>query len=478
MMWMIIAMLLVPLAFGEVSLSVGGDCTLLKPGESKVYILTYTPTGSGDRILQITSDGLAVSPSEITVKNAQEGAKYLYYVRVTAPGNVVDSFYTLKVTEYDALTNDVLSAKEYCFRVYRGISYEGAPQVVVGYESVYTTNDAVVVEVFVKNLGSYTETVYLNSDYANMYFERNPVVVYPYKTARVKAYIPIEEVAALPDYVKLFATVGDVTKEVVVQMPRALINRVELDVRAPREIVVNTAISYVPVLVANNSDVPVKVMVVGKEMPMGVSLRSDVYKVLPGSQVRIEAIMKTGRVFDVGAFVSKICVTDEFGTELECKSVVITIPEEKEKVSVVEEEAGDEKVVTVTVEAGTDYVPRAKVEVEAPEGWSVEVFPETFDLEPYTREVVTVKFKAVDGASEGIATIRITDEEGNVIAQRTITLRSPGLTGFFLGGASSLAALVLVAAIILAVAAYVNRRRKTGKAEGDEEEIKELLSKE
>ncbi len=477
MIWiMVLLLLLATPVNAAISLSVPDGCTVVKPGTQYMYLLTYTPEADGQRILRLVSNGMSVYPQEIWI-NALKGETYTYYISVTSPANVVDSYYTLVVEEYDATTSQKISEKQYCFRVYRGVSYEGAPHLVVGYKDISVKGDSIEIMLFVRNLGEYVEVVSFNSDYENVYFNVNPVIVPPFKEVEVSARIPIGTQVTIPRYVKIFATSGDITKEITVQLPVTDVYTSDISLSTPREVIVDTSIVFVPVLITNNSDRDITVYIKGKGLPLGVNVLSDPVRIPPGATVRTEAWITLDTVYDTGTFVSKLCAVDTYGAEIECKNVIITIPEQPESVSVVEQDTGKGKMVTITVEAGTERIYGGKVEVEAPEGWEVKVSPETIYVRPFGREMVTVEFVPSENAQGGTALITIKDSEGEIITTRTVELSpSPG-TGFVTASTSSVIGAVILAAVLAVIAVTLLKRKKKEKESGIEE-IEELLKKE
>ncbi len=450
---------------------VTGDCTLLKPGATKMYVLSIEESTSGTYMVTITTDGLYVYPKELTL-NMEANKTYTKWVKVTAPYNVVDEYYTLQVSVFDSNAN-LVESREYCFHVYKGILETTAPDVVFGYKGTDVSDGKVKVALYVSNLGPSTVTAYLDSDYGLVAFSQNPVIVKGYRTVEVTAEMPVDE--HLPEYVTFYAKIGDATKEVTVRMPVPESIQPDVTVTPPEKVIIDSPLTTTYVKVTNNSDAEFTVKIVGKSLPFGVGVYSDEVKVPPKETILVKTYFTANNVLKTGDFLSKICVEDEYGAELSCKYTVIEVLGTGESTASTEVEK-NAIVATLTVKNGSKAYYGVKVEVVAPEGWNYETTPQVLDLDSYETEEVKVSFTPTENAKDGVAVIRLVAADGTVIAQKTVNLSTKALTGYAtLGSGSSVIGLIIAAIIIALIVAAVVKKGK--EAEAEIEEFEELTKK-
>ena len=169
-------LLLAGLVHGSVFLTgANNGCTLMKPGETRMLILSVEEPTAGSYMITATSDGLYTYPKEMTLYlEANKTASR--WIKVVAPTNVFDEYYTLDLSVYDA-NAQIVESKQYCFHVYKGVLESTAPDVVFGYKGVQLKDGKVYVNLYVSNLGRDTVTATLDSDYANVEFKDNPLIV-------------------------------------------------------------------------------------------------------------------------------------------------------------------------------------------------------------------------------------------------------------------------------------------------------------
>ena len=464
-------LLLAGLAHGTVFLTgANNGCTLMKPGETRMLILSVKEPTAGSYMITATSDGLYAYPKELRLYlEANKTASR--WIKVVAPTNVFDEYYTLDVSVYDA-NAQIVESKQYCFHVYKGVLESTAPDVVFGYKGVQLKDGKVYVDLYVSNLGRDTVTATLDSDYANVEFKDNPLIVRGYRTVETTAVIPADE--HLPDFVRFYATVGGNQKTIVVKMPTDKVIRPDVTIDVPEKIVMTSTMSRDYVRVTNNGSVPISVKIGGKEMPFGVGVTSDVIKVYPKQTVMVPFYIVSDNVLRTGKFLSKICVEDEFGAELDCKYTEIVVPSKKEVEAnkVVETNA---ITVQMSITNGAKKYYGVSVEITAPSGWKYTAEPENFDLDPYETQNVSVSFSPGKNAQDGVAVIKLVAADGTVLAQKVVELKKSALTGYATAGSSSVIGLIVAAIVIaLIVAAIV---KKGEEVEETDEELKELVKK-
>jgi len=182
-----------------------GNCTVMSPGSTKMFVLSIEEPETAQYIVTITSDGLSVYPQEMQLYlEANDTATR--WVKIIAPKFVVDQYYTLDVSVYRADTSELVESKQYCFRVYKGILGSTMPDVTFGYKDVTVEKGNVYVTLYVTNMSRTTVSAELDSDYGKVSFQMNPIIVKPYRTVETKAVIPIDEY--LPEYVKFYAKIN------------------------------------------------------------------------------------------------------------------------------------------------------------------------------------------------------------------------------------------------------------------------------
>ncbi|NPA86533.1 MAG: hypothetical protein GXO00_00805 [Candidatus Diapherotrites archaeon] len=452
------------------------ECTLLKPGETQMYVLAVEQPVSGTYIVTLTSDGLNVYPSEITLY-LEANKTATRWVKITAPTMVVDEYYTLDISVYRADTGELVESKQYCFHVYKGVLASTLPDVVFGYKKVEVTDATVYVTLYISNMSPSTVSATLDSDYGRVTFETNPVVVKPYRTVEVVAEIPVEEL--LPEYVTFYAIFdGGVEKKVTVRMPvpEALQPQVELEI--PERIVVDSPLTTFVAKVTNNGASEITVVLDGRELPLGVDITSDEYTIMPGETVAMKGYVTADRVLRTGTFLSKICVKDVYGAELKCKYTTIELVSKSETVAQ-ETTTTEGYTVTLTVNNGGKTYYGVTVEVIAPAGWKYTATPETFDLGAYEAKTVEVTFVPEDNAVDGTAIIRLVAPDGTVIAQKTVELKKSAITGYATAGTGGSVLGIIIAAIVIAliVALIIKKGREVEETE-EVEEFAELTKKE
>lgn len=470
----IVPFALLSLALAYINISgVEPECTVLSPGETRLFTLELNVSHEGTYDIIISSDGLYVYPSEMRLYLTDNRIS-TKWIKITAPENVVNQYYVLEVDIFKASDSSLVESKEYCFRVYKGMLASTYPDVVLGKKRVYIENDEVKIELYIRNMGSTPVTVTLDSTYPETYFDENPVIVGPYRERTVTATIPV--VDAIPEYVTFKGIMEGITKQVTVRMPVREILMPNVDIDVPEKIILDTAIKTAEVRVSNNGDAPAILKIKGKAMPFGVAAFSDTFTIYPHETVRVPVYITTKGTLTTGTFLSKLCLYDKYDTQLTCRYITIDVPDKKEtKV----ETKTTEKGITAIIEIknGAKRYIGAKVEVKVPKGWRYSVSKERFDLSPYEEESIEVIFVPEENAQEGTAVVRVLTSDGTVLAQKTVEL-SPGvLTGYVLAGTVSPIGMVIAAVILALVVAIIIKKGK--KAEQIEAaEFEELTKKE
>ncbi len=449
-----------------------GKCTVMSPGQTKMFVLSVEEPETAQYIVTITSDGLSVYPKEFHLY-LEGNETATRWVKVTAPVMVVDQYYTLDVSVYKADTSELVESKQYCFRVYKGILGSQLPDVTFGYKNVRVEKGIVYVTLYVSNMSRSTISAKLDSDYGRVTFDMNPVIVKPYRTVTVKAEIPVDEY--LPEYVKFYAVIDDTTKEITVKMPmpEAIQPKVFIDV--PERIVISQPLTELLITVTNEGESPITIVMGGKGLPAGVNVTSDEMTVAPGQTVAVKTYITAPRVLKTGTFLSKICVKDTYGAELACKYTVIEI-NSRSKTAVETTPSAKGLTVTMTVNNGAKPYYGVSVEITAPKGWKFEANPQTFDLGAYESRSIEVTFVPEKNAVDGTAVIRLIAPDGTVIAQKVVELKKSALTGYATAGSSSTLGLIIAAIVIALIIALIVKKGK--EVEETSVEFEELTKKE
>lgn len=462
--WML---LLIPFASALFLVEASDTCNVLSPGETQIFTLSLKVDADGTYSVVLSSNGLYVYPKEMLL-DLQANVTENRLIEVRAPGTVFDAYYTLTIDVYNTANNQLVDSRQYCFRVFSGYTTQPVSDVIFGQKGVSLTNDKVEVTLFVRNESSLVVYAELFSDYGNVQFRENPVTVGPYGEKEVVAEIPITP--TLPEYIKFFAKIGNVEKNVVVKLPS--IRKADITLEAPESLVVNNLVERLYVRVNNNSDFDVVVRFRADNLPKGTALLSDDVKVGGGESVQVPLLLRFDNLKRTGVFTPRVCVTDKYGSDLDCTYVIVEIPDRK-VVKTEENVNPTAYTVTINIENGAKRQENVKVEVKAPKGWKYVAEPSLLDIAPYETVSVNVSFTPEANAEDGPAIVRLVAPDGTVIAQRTINLSKSALTGYVTASpaASNVVLLILAAIVILAIAYLIRKGKQAEEAAMEFEEL-------
>ncbi len=456
--------------FSKMSMGVPASCELISPGSKvmKNIVVDFSDIPnyvSGYYKLVLVSDVVNVNPSSFYVYTQSRNDRVIKTIVMEASPFVWSDRGVIRAELYYP-DGTLAETQEWCIRVERT---GGTEDVVVYHGTPYTEEGWIVIPLYVSNGTSDPVSVLLDSDYTDVQFESNPVVVRGGKTSMVRVMLPAD---GAPSAIKVYARIegSGVTKELVVRLPKY---RVDVELSVNDRILVDSDIVFLPVTLTNTGDVPLEVTLDLKGEPLGLVIRSERVYLEPGESRLVTAILEAKRLLDSGRDVAQLCVKEISGAELACKNVVIEVPDVKRVEENVEITAEGYTVV-FTIENGSRDYSALRLVVKTPEGWEYETDRKVFDLEPFASETVSVTFIPTENAKDGMAVVKVVAEDGTVVAQKVFDLRRSGITGFAgLGG--SLVAILIGLIIVAVILALVLRKRE--KTPTMNEEIKELLKK-
>jgi len=376
----------------------------------------------------------------------EEDPKYVYFT-IRAPFDVVDDYFSVTFTLYDA-DNQYVDDTTMCIHVSRyGEAAASVTDFAFGAKEYHEEGGYVVIPLYVKNTGSVDTTVEFLADYSDVRFTKTAVFVRAGGEAEVLAKVPGTD--DLPSSITFYAYGNGVRKEVKVRFTSDTAEQV-VDVQMPDEITLNQGITYVPLKMTNYGGTRIVVTPKLKDAPFGINSYAEPVALYPKQTATVNLIVKARDVLQTGQRVAKLCLLDDAQVSTFCKYLVLNIPApetEDSKVTVTD----GEKVVSITINNGAKDYDNVSVDVDAPRGWLVRVEPsDVLNRPAYEALDLNVYFMPSSGAEDGLATVSVRAPDGTILAKRTVDLSKSELTGFgVLGDVSP--AWAIVGLIVLAV---------------------------
>ncbi|NPA76308.1 MAG: hypothetical protein GXN93_00960 [Candidatus Diapherotrites archaeon] len=445
-------------------------CETVYPGSTITRAIHVDADQTGWYTIVATS-ALTVGPQHTQVYlRAGESKDVIFTIQF--PSNVSDQYYTVTWTLYDQNDNYVDDTTE-CFHVTKyAANAQGAnTNFLFGAKEYYQEDGYLVVPLYVTNTGSTDVTVDFVSDFQDVVFTENAVLVRPGRTVEVLAKIPTSD--QIPTTITFYAYGNGIRKETQVHFTTNTFSD-RLDVQFPTEVTIQKGTTFVPVRITNYGSTTVTVQPKLVDAPFGIASYSDQVTLYP-QQTKVVTMIVTARdVLSTGDKVAQLCLLDQAGVRRVCKHIIIHVPAAKASEANVNVVAGQYEVDLQLQNGATSY-DVAYVDVQMPKGWTAKIYPsDTLSIKPYQLVDVKVLFKPGPDAEDGVATIYLKSADGTVLAQKTVTLSKNKLTGYAVLGGNT-AAWIVVGIVVLAL--LLALFSKGGKSGDEFDELKAEITK-
>ncbi len=440
------------------------SCQAVYPGSTITRTIHVDVNQSGWYTIAATS-AVTVGPQhEQVYLRAGEGKDVIFTIQF--PSNVDDQYYTVTWTLYDANGNYVDDTTE-CFHVtkYQATAEGAGTDFLFGAKAYYEDSGYIVVPLYVTNTGRTDVTVDFVSDFQDVIFTKNAVLVRPGRTVEILAKIPAAD--QIPSTITFYAYGNGIRRETVVHFPGTVFSD-RIDVQFPPEIAIKNGTTFVPVKITNMGTTAVTLTPKLVDAPFGIASYADSVTLYPRQTKTITMIVTAQGVLSSGQKVAKLCLLDDAGVRRVCKYILIDLPgahTSESNVSV----ANGQYEVDLKLQNGATAYDVAYVDVQMPKGWTVQIYPsDTLSIKPYQLVDIKAIFKPGKDAQDGLATVYLKSADGTVLAQKTIQLSKSKLTGYAVLGGST-AAWVVVGIVVLALLlALFSKGNSGGSSEFDE----------
>ncbi len=446
------------------------NCETVYPGSTITRAIHVSADQAGWYTIVATS-ALTVGPQHTQVYLKDGESKDVIFT-IQVPSNVDDQYYTVTWTLYDQNDNYVDDTTQ-CFHVTKYTAgAEGAgTDYIFGAKEYYEEDGYLVIPLYVTNTGRTDVTVDFVSNFQDVVFTKNAVLVRPGRTVEILAKIHTSE--QLPSTITFYAYGNGIRKETQVHFTSNTFSD-RLDVQFPTEVTIKQGTTFVPVRITNYGTTVVKVTPKLVDAPFGIGSYADEETIYPEQTKVVTMIVTAKDVLSAGDKVAQLCLVDDAGVRRECKHVLIHVPAAKTAEANVNVVAGQYEVDLQLQNGATSY-DVAYVDIQMPKGWTAKIYPsDTLSIKPYQLVDVKVFFKPGADAEDGIATIYLKSADGTVLAQKTVDLSKSKLTGYSVLGGNT-AAWIVVGIVVLAL--LLALFSKGGKESSEFDELKAEITK-